>query len=369
MLPGVGEASVSPPEPTFTAPLRFWSMIMKVFIFTLIAILAVGFLNSTSYTVDNNIRSIGQYSTWISAYNAAADGDTIYIYPSPYDYGPGWNEGSLGKRLTVIGGGFNPTNPALITSKISLYVNSAGGTGSIFSGLHITNSVASSQEAHYINCRFESTVNLQAALSELKYCWCVGNVYAGNDVHVMGCSLQSSLVPASQSDVTCSNSVFIGNVSHIDTGGNSNASCYLMNCLFVNSGEGSHILFAGWGSPNDLNFVNCIMESITIYAAQTFSYCLFEGNSTYVTDPSNLQDVNLANVMVDVNGGDYHLSPGSLAIGAGLGGVDIGIYGGNTPFNDLWYLTRLPSITGFTCPIVVDENGLLNVHIEAQAGN
>lgn len=342
---------------------------MKFFVFTLIAVLALSSLSATSFTLDNNIRPIGQFSTWITAYNAAADGDTIYIYPSPFDYGPGWNEGSLGKRLTVIGGGFNPANPALITSRITLGVNTAGGAGSIFSGLHITNGVASNQEAHYINCRFENTVNLQAANSELKYCWCVSNVYAGNDVHIQGCTIQGSLVPASQSDVTCSNCVFIGNVSHVDTGGNSNASCYLMNCLFANSGDGSHVLFAGWGSPNDLNFVNCIMENITIYSAQTFSYCIFEGSSLHITDPSNMQNVNLANVMVDVNGGDYHLIPGSLASGAGFGGEDIGIYGGATPFNDLWYLTRLPAITDFTCPIVVDENGLLNVHIEAQAGN
>lgn len=114
------------------------------------------------------------------------------------------------------------------------------------------------------------------------------------------------------------------------------------------------------------------METVTITRAWDFQYCIFEGNSTYITDPSNMQDVDLALVMEDMNGGNYHLvpePPDNPAVGAGINGEDIGIYGGETPFNDLWYLTVLPSITAFTCPIVVDENGLLDVHIEAQAGN
>ena len=73
--------------------------------------------------------------------------------------------------------------------------------------------------------------------------------------------------------------------------------------------------------------------------------------------------------MVDVNGGDYHLITGSPAIGAGFNGEDIGIYGGATPFNDLWYLTRLPSITAISCPAVFDEDVNLNVNIEPLRGN
>jgi hypothetical protein len=342
---------------------------MKVFIFTFIAVLSSIALSATSFTVDNNIRPTGQYTTWISAYNAAAEGDTIYIYPSPNDYGPGWNEGGLGKRLTVIGGGFNPANPGLITSRINLYVNAAGGAGSIFSGLHMSGGVTSSYAVSYVNCRFENNVGIQAPNSELRYCWCHSNVYAGNGTHILGCTIEGSFTPYSQTDSTCSNCVFVGNVNHIDTLGNNNICCYFVNCLFANSDSGSHALHSGWSNPIDLNFLNCIMEIITINAAHDFQYCIFEGSSTYISDPSNMQNVDLAEVMVDVNGGDYHLIPGSLASGAGYSGADIGIYGGDTPFNDLWYLTRLPGITEFTCPFVVDENGLLNVHIEAQAGN
>ncbi len=350
---------------------------MKVLAFTALAILAVFPLVAAHFTVDNNIRPIGQYSTWISAYNAAADGDTIYLYPSPYDYGPGWNEGGLGKRLTVIGGGFNPDNPSLPTSRINLYVNQGSGVGSVFSGLHLYGAVTNSYQAKYVNCRFDSFITLQASNSELINCLCNSAVYVGtggttttNGFLIQGCTLQYFIQPASRTDATCSNCVFIGNVTHIDTGGNNNLSCYFTNCLFVNNGEGNQTLHGGYGGPVDLHFVNCIMEIIAINASYyDFQYCIFEGSSANINGTGNQQNVDLSTVMVDVNGGDYHLVAGSPASGTGFNGEDIGIYGGNTPFNDLWYLTSLPSITEFTCPPVVDEDGNLNVHIEAQSGN
>ena len=344
---------------------------MRVFIFSFIAILAAGALSAESFILDSNLHPTGQYTTWISAYNAASDGDTIYVYPSPYDYGPAWNE-DVEKRLTVIGGGFNPANPELLTSRINPWVSQAGGAGSVFSGLHVYGNLNNSHQVTYENCRFDGTINLQASGSELKNCWCNASVFVGNGVHINGCTLQGFMQPASGAYVTCSNCVFIGNVTHIETGGSNNLCTYFYNCLFANVDDGTHILHGGWSSPIDLHFINCIMEIITIYTAHDFQYCIFEGSSAHITDPSNLQNVNLALVMEDVNGGDYHLvpePPENPAIGAGINGEDIGIYGGDTPFNDLWYLTSLPSITAFSCPIVIDENGFLNVHIEAQAGN
>ncbi len=348
---------------------------MKVFVFTLVALFAASALSAASFTVDNNIRPTGQYNTWISAYNAAADGDTIYIYPSPYDYGPAYNQ-PVRKRLTVIGGGFNPANPDLLTSRLSPWVDQTGGAGSVFSGLHVYAAVTSSYQVKYVNCRFDSYVSLQASNSELKHCLCNGAVYVGNGSAdttgflIQGCTLTHFFQPTTRSDANCTNCVFIGNLAHVDTGGNNNLSCYLTNCLFVNSGTGNQTLHSGWGSSVDLHFVNCIMETIAINAAYyEFLHCIFEGSSANIGGTGNLQNVDLSLVMEDVNAGDYHLITGSLASGAGFNGEDIGIYGGATPFSDLWYLTRLPSITELSCPSVVDQNGNLNVHIEAQAGN
>jgi hypothetical protein len=346
---------------------------MKALLVAAVLYLTAFSLAAASFTLDNNIRPTGQYTSWNAAYSAAADGDTIYVYPSPYDYG----SFNVAKRLTVVGGGFNPANPGLITSRISLWVSSASGEDCLFSGLDIPNGVNCSYRVKYTNCLFNSWISLAASNSELSFCWLKHNANVGagsaptNGFLITGCTFEGgSFKPASQTDATCSNCVFMGNVAHIDTFINNQIACYFLNCLFVNSGTGNHTLAGVYSSPVSLSFVNCIMEAIDgLAAAFTYQYCIFEGSSANISGPGNQQSVNLANVMEDVNGGDYHLVTGSLASGAGLNGEDIGIYGGDTPFNDLWYLTRLPSITDFDCPAVVDTNGQLNVHIEAQCGN
>ncbi len=345
---------------------------MKASILAVVFVCALITLGAVSFTLDNNIRPIGQYSSWNAAYGAAADGDTIYVYPSPYDYG----NFNVAKRLTVIGAGLNPADPDYISSKINLCVGSAAGTGCLFSGLHMPTWNTCEYQVEFSHCRFDGQLSVRASNSIVEDCQLFSHLVVGNGSVVTngfvisGCSFEGgSLKPASLTDLACYNSLFIGNISHIDLFLNAQVSCYIKNCVFVNSGTGTHALASIWGSPVSLNFVNCIVETSDNPPAQNYLYCIFEGSSANITDPSNQQNVDLALVMVDVNGGDYHLIPGSLASGTGYDGEDIGLYGGGMPFNDLWYLTRLPSVTELICPPLIDQNGQLNVYIEVQCGN
>ncbi len=163
--------------------------------------------------------------------------------------------------------------------------------------------------------------------------------------------------------------MFNGASNHIYCAQNQTTAA-LYNCVFLNSGTGNQYLAGATTETASLVFINCIMETMTgIMANFTYQYNIFEGSSANITGPGNQQNVNLATVVVDINGGNYHLVTGSPAIGAGLNGVDIGIYGGTTPFDDLWYLTFLANITDFDCPPIVDQSGNLQLHIEAQCGN
>jgi len=347
---------------------------MKTLLVGILVIFSCFSLAGTSFTVDNNIRPTGQYSSWNAAYAVAAAGDTIYVYPSPYDYGTF----NVTKLLTVIGGGLNPDDPEQLTSRINLYLGNgaAAAEGSIFNGLHSFYSVTNDYRVQYQHCQFDGQIHLKASDSVLKDCLFKSHVAIGNSSVVTGgylitgCIFQGlSLKPQSNTDLVCYNCLFTDNDYPIDTFVGNQITCYLNNCLFVNSGTGYHALAGILSSPVSLNFINCIIETMSSIPAQNFLYCIYEGNSTYITGPGNQQSVNLAEVMVDVNGGDYHLIPGSLASGTGYDGADIGIYGGNNPFNDLWYLTSLPSVTDLICPPVIDPNGQLNVHIEVQCGN
>ncbi|HNT52960.1 MAG TPA: hypothetical protein PKH19_06125, partial [Candidatus Syntrophosphaera sp.] len=147
------------------------------------------------------------------------------------------------------------------------------------------------------------------------------------------------------------------------------ATALVTNCIFVNIGTSAHTLIYSNSAPG-LTFTNCIFEANlnAIPNGAYIQYSILEG-SFAGADPSNQLNVNLANVLVDVNAGDYHLCAGSLASGTGMNGVDIGIYGGLTPYDDLYYLNFLPTITDFDCPPVTDASDQLNVHVEAQCGN
>jgi hypothetical protein len=64
--------------------------------------------------------------------------------------------------------------------------------------------------------------------------------------------------------------------------------------------------------------------------------------------------------------GDFHLAPGSAAIGAGEGGVDCGAYGGASPFDDTYNTPPLPTIIQLTTPTtIVNAENPMPVHIKA----
>ena len=65
---------------------------------------------------------------------------------------------------------------------------------------------------------------------------------------------------------------------------------------------------------------------------------------------------------------DFHLKPESAAIGAGLNKVDLGAYGGDTPFDDNGY-PAIPSIYYLDVPSVGSQKEGINVTIKAKSNN
>ncbi len=349
---------------------------MKHLVILIIALIAISSLSAVIRTVDNNIPSTGQYTTFAAAQTASVDGDTIYVYPSLVSYGTV----SVTKLLTVIGGGVNPANPTLITSKIAPAVSQVGGSNSLFIGLEITNGITNYYPASFSNCIFNSNLTTIRSGSTFTDCLFKSTVYVGDgtnstqNVVFTGCTFQDTsyrLYLYSLASCVVYNSIFMGNNYHIYCAQNQTTAAFY-NSVFLNSGTGTQALTVGNTESASLVFTNCIMEILnnsSIGSNFVFQYCIYEGSSANITGPGNQQSVNLATVMVNVNGGDYHLITGSPAIGAGQYGVDIGLYGGPTPFDDLWFLTFLANITDFDCPPIVDQSGNLQLHIEAQCGN
>lgn len=347
---------------------------MKYIVFLIIALTAISSLTAVIRTVDNNVPSIGQYATFDAAYNASANGDTIYLYPSVFSYGSPYPQ----KQLTIIGAGYDPANPGMVTSKIMPIIYYASATNTVLIGLDLTSGLQIDYPTTIRNCRITSYLNIKRTGTTVQDCLIKGTLTVGDNttptdnIAITGCIIDydsTKLTLRQLASAIVSNSVFYGNGTHIYCEQvQTNAS--FNHCLFINRGTGTTTLASGNQSTATLIFRNSIFENTAgIYSNFTFQYNIFEGTYAEVTDPTNMEGVSMANVMVDVNNNNYHLSTGSVAIGAGLGGVDIGIYGGVTPFDDFYYLNYLPTITVFTSPAVVDQNGNLNIQIQGKIGN
>ncbi len=349
---------------------------MKRYALLLIALVAVFSLSAVIRTVDNHVPSLGQYTTFSAAQTASAPGDTIYIYPSPNGYSGDY----LSKQLTVIGGGTDPANPGLITSKFTPHVNAVGASGSVFIGLEVDSGPTYSYPVSVRNCVFNASMSCLRNGSTFTDCKFKGVVYVGdgstqslNNIFT-GCTFLDPSYRVYLSSLASGaffNCLFLGNSYHVYCSNVQTAAAF-NNCVFVNSSTGTPYLASGSTATASLVFTNCIMETLylsSIYSNFTYQYCIFEQSPPGITGPGNQFGVTMATVMVDVNGGNYHLAAGSPALNAGLGNVDIGLYGGSSPFDDLWYLTFLANITAFTCPPIVDAGGNLQLHIEAKCGN
>lgn len=73
-------------------------------------------------------------------------------------------------------------------------------------------------------------------------------------------------------------------------------------------------------------------------------------------------------LFIDYSAGNYHPKPGSPSIGTGLIGVDIGGYGGDTPFFADG-LSLLPTIYYPDVPITGSIQGGVNITIKAKTNN
>lgn len=350
---------------------------MKPVITLILAIMYAFTLNAVIRTVDNNSPSIGQYSTFAAAFNASSNGDTIYVYPSAIEY----LTSNLTKQLTIVGAGFDPANPLMVTSKISPYTNSIGSPNCKFIGLDFLQGTTLYQTTSIQNCRFNAYLSMLGANSVLEDCQFNNNVYIGNgtlaatNITFYGCTFDYAgynLQTYALASCAAFNCILKSNSFHISVVNNNTAAAF-NHCLFLNQSTATASLVTTANTNYQTAtyvFLNSIFDlKNNLMGNFTYQYNIFEGSSVNITDPTNQQNVNLATVMVDYQNGDYHLCQDSPAIDAGLNGDDIGLYGGDTPFDDEWYVNKIPSITDFDCPAIVDQNGMLNVHIEAQVGN
>ena len=322
----------------------------------------------------NNINGLEADHTTISdAIGASLDGDTIYVQPSPNDYG----SATLNKRLVLMGAGHNPTFSPYESWITTLTIGTGSGN-SVVKGLSIrkinSNPSITANNVLVSGCKLSNPGESPLDL--------------GNSIHngwiFEGCVMQSgSNIPISF--------------------GNLDANLIIRNCFAMSIGapyifyqvpsgtlidhniligEGASIFYGITAGQNVLHSNNIVTTTATTNygvdyscSACTFNNnLLWNANSSFNTPPSgsgNVVNVNPAftvfSFTVDYSyNWDLHVSDNSPAQNAATDGTDIGIYGGIFNFNHFGIDGGSPHIVDFSLgSSTAPQGGTITIHLNA----
>jgi hypothetical protein len=302
----------------------------------LIAILILSggnFSFATKWRVNNNPVTSPHFTQVSSAINSASvlNGDTIYLEGSASPYA----SVNITKKVVLIGTGYflgenDSTQATIYTSTLNGISFSNGSKGSQMIGISIagytniydtnmvirknffnnTVSISGTANVVFIQNVISSVASMSVSGSN--------NIVVANNLFLQAYPWTYDLA-VSSSTTLVANNIFLGNHN-------------LLNCTVRNN--------IALGNPADGT------ANVTL----TNSYCDHNiGASTqYGTSNGNQQNVNMNAVFLNTGStdGKYRLASGSPAIGAGAGGTDCGIFGGNYPYvlsgmpevPAIWYL-------------------------------
>jgi len=330
-------------------------------IFILFFVMSVSLSYAAIITVDNTTPSVGNYKTLQEMHDAANDGDTIYVYPSssPYQgivieknltilgtgYGsPGpelkstviagtmtFNEGAEGAKLQGFNGSFNVT---ISTGDVTVMNNVINGMTINGNKIFVFRNNISNITVNGDNANIKQNIIKTVSISANH----IGTVFLQNYIRY---DLHNDYIVK----ISSNNEVlFINNI--IWNNNNTYNSTYRGKLINASSTNititlQNNVLWATNTSYVTINLENAdsyMENNIIIYGKLSSNvknhYYNISNSTQFPSDNGNIRNVNMNTVFVDHNNGNFHLKEDSPAIGAGKNGLDMGIYGGNTPFVD-----------------------------------
>ncbi len=375
-------------------------------IFTISILLLVSVsAHATVRTVSNNPTRPAQFTTFAAAQTASVNGDTIYIYGSPFQY----PDITISKRLVLIGAGYNPnnqfgqpTNVANIILFRDTGVNNASNSviiGILTGRLDISGIM--SNNIRVFRCRFTSYINMYG-VSPVGYAdgWVLYNNIFQSYIYGGGSSRTSS----SATNIVLANNIFGTNgyvydfnsntiiVDHnIFLGANNfyrTFNIIVNNNIFTRT---TGTVFYGANSGpvlctfnNNLSNQTTIADPTTYTPATSFINTFtgtgggsnFGGGNIVGQDPLYVSVTNFNDYVATAN---YRLQASSAGKNAGTDGTDLGIYGGSYPFPsggapgsgfDTSPMPPIPQVTELNIQnATVPVNGTLNVNVKATINN
>lgn len=318
-------------------------------LFALAAICATA--NAKVLTVSNNANSPGQYTDLQVAITAAANNDTLYVHGSPISYG----EVYISKPLTIIGAGALPDKtPSIPTTfnNMSLQYNgtySTSGSGSkIFGctigglGFSAGNGSTTAGISNVIIARNRiSTISFgqigtNAALAHNNisiFNNIIGNI-SGNGSAIKNTVIKNNIINGTIGYIgqeavgswILTNNLILANITSIRSAVISN------NIIFI-ARPNSALSYNEYCSVSN----NCFYNSQYTYVISSIIYGTNTGGNNLLNqDPlfvyyDAVHGYTLSNPATGPFA-NFNLQTGSPCLLAGSDGLDLGIYGGNTPF-------------------------------------
>lgn len=299
------------------------------------------------------------YTTVQAAHNAAGSSDTIHIIGSSTPYA-GF---SVSKKLIIIGPGYflteNPNtqanpNPAIINGDINL---NNGSSGSVLIGISVTS---------------PNTINIYSSNITVKRNWVasgqsciyigsnIGNIIITQNYFTSSGNYATIGISANSQNILINNNY----IEHTSTNGkaieiNSSSSAMVKNNII----RGNFIIY-------NSQIQNNIMRGGTFSGSNNIVLNNIGHSTQFGSSNGNQSNVNMSLVFVGSGStdGQWQLKPGSPAIGAGVDGIDCGIYGGVTPYI-LSGLPPIPAIYFFDAPTSGSNSRGLPIHIKIKSHN
>lgn len=190
-----------------------------------------------------------------------------------------------------------------------------------------------------INQTTASTFRLLRLPLLMENCIIEGTLYSMNNATVSNCVFLSLTAgPIGEGNFKSSNSIFKNCIFRTDNLpiGSSQGNLFHNNIYFKSSGNLNFPI----SSTNNINVPS--LDSIFINYSSTETQFSFNF--------------------------DYHLKPTSAGINGGMGGTNIGIYGGSTPFVEE-AIPSIPHIQSKSIPTNTDGNGMLHIQMTIEARN
>ncbi len=359
--------------------------------------LTCGMSFSQNYFTANNNDNAPEgdhvYADLQSCIDAAEDGDIIHIIPSETGYG----DITLNKGVHLVGAGMVPDSPDGMTSKIrTITFDAATADGASLNGIVVTlynyipvvfgisgadvdtlrnieinncliPGLAQRSNAPVKNILIRNNIfggvntnnqEYRAAVSLRTELGMSENVIIANNIitpkYFIGTNAQSCLSAGNQTQIK--NNLFYGPSNHF--GFFNLLDCLVSNNLFYGATPAS---FIHWnpditGSSSGNVFTNNLTFACT-------TSCTFppESNGSANVGSGNIPDSDPGIANISPGGWwnfdfDLEVSDTSPLLGAGSDGTDIGIFGGEYPFNNYDHLRGAPYVHSMAVPGIILEN-------------